>query len=188
MQSKTQKEKQKENQKEKQKEKQKENVRLTHTFGPWYDENSRYLFLGSFPSVKSREEGFFYGHPRNRFWKVIAAVFEDVAPETIEEKKAFLTRNHIALYDVIESCTIHGSSDSSIRDAEVTNLAPILETGHIENRIFVNGNKAYELYCKYTLPVTGIKAVKLPSTSPANAAWSLERLTETWRETVRGSD
>ena len=134
MQRKTQKEKQKENQKEKQK----ENLRLTHTFGPWYDENSRYLFLGSFPSVKSREEGFFYGHPRNRFWKVIAAVFEDEAPETIEEKKAFLTRNHIALYDVIESCTIHGSSDSSIRDAEVTNLAPILETGHIENRIFVS--------------------------------------------------
>ena len=158
-----------------------------HPFDPIYDRDSRILILGTFPSVKSREEGFFYGHPRNRFWKVIAAVFEDDAPETIEEKKAFLTRNHIALYDVIESCTIHGSSDSSIRDAKVTDLAPILETGRVEDRIFVNGNKAYELYCKYTLPAIGIPAVKLPSTSPANAAWSLERLTQTWRETVRGS-
>ena len=161
---------------------------IIHPIKPVYDKDSRVLILGSFPSVKSREEGFFYGHPRNRFWKVIAAVFEDDAPETIEEKKAFLTRNHIALYDVIESCTIHGSSDSSIRDAEVTDLRPILDTGCIEDRIFVNGNKAYELYCKYTLPATGIPAVKLPSTSPANAAWSLERLTKTWRETVRGSD
>lgn len=158
--------------------------KLTHTFGPFYDRESRYLFLGSFPSVKSREEGFFYGHPRNRFWKVIAAVFEDEAPETVEEKKAFLTKHHIALYDVIESCTIQGSSDSSIRDAVVTDLGPILETGRIGSRIFVNGGKAYDLYCRHTLPATGIPAVKLPSTSPANAAWSLEKLTKAWKEAV----
>ena len=160
---------------------------LTHSFGPFYDEESCYLFLGSFPSVKSREAMFYYGHPQNRFWKVMLGVFgdeADILPQSVEEKKLFLSKHHVALYDVIESCRIKGSSDSSIRDVTVTDLAPILADSRIGERIFVNGGKAYELYMKYTFGKIGIKPVKLPSTSPANAAWGLDRLVEKWREEI----
>ncbi len=158
---------------------------LDHSdFGPFFDSESNILILGSFPSVKSREVKFFYGHRQNRFWKVIAALYNENVPGTLAEKKAFLTRNHIALYDVIESCTIRGSSDSTIRDVSVTDLKPILENSRIGTRIFVNGGKAFELYKKYTYPRTGIMAVKLPSTSPANAAWSVERLTAEWKRLI----
>jgi len=158
---------------------------ITHPIEPVFDTNSRILILGSFPSVKSREQGFFYGHPQNRFWKVLAAVFEDEVPATIPEKKAFLLRNHIAVWDVIHSCEIQGSSDSSIRNVTANDLRPLLETADIQG-IFVNGKTAEKLYQKYTEPVCGREAVYLPSTSPANAAWSLERLTEAWRIVCAG--
>ncbi len=153
---------------------------ITHPIKPVFDENSKILILGSFPSVKSREQGFFYGHPQNRFWKVLAAVFEDDVPMTISEKKAFLLRNHIAVWDVIHSCEIQGSSDSSIRNVTANDLRPILEKAEIR-QIYVNGKTAEKLYKKYTEPVCGRQACYLPSTSPANAAWSLERLIEAWR-------
>lgn len=158
-----------------------ERVTLSHGFGPFYDEHSRVLILGSFPSVKSREAQFYYGHPQNRFWRVLAAVYGGDVPASPDEKKAFLAENGIALYDVIESCSIIGSADSTIEDVVVTDLAPILAAGGIGGRIFTNGAKAYELYRRYTYPKTGIAATKLPSTSPANAAFSLDRLAAIWR-------
>ena len=157
----------------------------THGFGPFYRADSRVLILGSFPSVKSREASFFYGHPQNRFWKVMAAVCGERAPETTEEKREFLASNRIALYDVIEECSIVGSADSTIEDVIPADLAPILAGSGIENRIFVNGTKAYDLYMKLIYPKNGIEPVKLPSTSPANAAWSMDRLVEAW-QVIRG--
>lgn len=154
--------------------------RLTHTFEPVFNKDSKILILGSFPSVKSRETNFYYGHPQNRFWKVLAGVLRKSVPQTIEEKKALLLTHHIAVWDVIESCTIIGSSDSSIKDVVVNDFSKVLENSEIKT-IYVNGGKAYELYHKYAEKQTGIQAVKLPSTSPANAAWNLERLCEAWK-------
>ena len=156
---------------------------LKHTFDPVFDEESKILILGSFPSVKSRENNFFYGHPQNRFWKVMANVLEWEVPTTIEEKREMLLENHVAVWDVIASCSIVGSSDTSIKDVVVNDFSRILENSKVE-RVYVNGGKAYELYHKYAEKVTGIKAVKLPSTSPANAAWSLEKLIKTWKEII----
>lgn len=153
--------------------------RLTHTFAPVFNKDSKVLILGSFPSVKSRENNFYYGHPQNRFWKVLARIFEADVPQTIEEKRTFLLGHHIAVWDVIESCTIIGSSDSSIKDVVVNDFSKILEKSSIE-KIYVNGGKAYELYHKYAQQQTGIEAVKLPSTSPANAAWNVDRLCQEW--------
>ena len=129
--------------------------------------------------MKSREEGFFYGHPQNRFWKVLAALYAENEPSTIVEKEMLLRKNHIAVWDVIASCDIEGSSDSSIKNVVVNDLSDILEKGSIEH-IFVNGKKAEQLYKRYLQPATGREAVCLPSTSPANAAWSLDRLIEAW--------
>ena len=157
---------------------------ITHPISPFYDEGSNILILGSFPSVKSREQMFFYGHPQNRFWKVVASVFEDEIPATVPEKKRFLARHHIALWDVIGSCDIKGSSDSSIENVVANDLSVILDNAKIE-RIFVNGRTAEKNYKKYIEPRIKIKAVCLPSTSPANAAWSLERLVSCWREEIR---
>lgn len=156
-----------------------EQEHLTHTFEPVFDKESKILILGSFPSVKSRENHFYYGHPQNRFWKVVAGVLEKDVPQTIEEKKTFLLEQHIAVWDVIESCTIVGSSDSSIKDVVVNDFSRILEESKIQ-MIFVNGGKAYELYHKYAEQKTEIQARKLPSTSPANAAWNLEKLLKAW--------
>ena len=153
---------------------------IIHPIPPVYDRNSKILILGSFPSVRSREEGFFYGHPQNRFWKVTASVFDAEIPKSIDEKKAFLVKNHIALWDVIGSCDIEGSADASIRNASPNDLNVILEQADIRG-IFVNGKTAYRYYQKYSGTRTGRTAVCLPSTSPANAAWTLERLTESWR-------
>ena len=150
-----------------------------HPFPPLYDKNSRVLILGSFPSVKSREQMFFYGHPQNRFWKVIPAIFKEKVPETIEEKKSLILRHHLALWDVIAECEITGSSDASIKNAKANDLSEILENAPIE-KIIVNGKTAEKLYIKYIEPLTGIKAVVMPSTSPANAAWTLEKLIEAW--------
>ena len=156
---------------------------LKHTFDPVFNAESKILILGSFPSVKSRENNFFYGHPQNRFWKVMANVLNWKMPTTIEEKRKMLLENHVAVWDVIASCSIVGSSDTSIKDVVVNDFSKILENSKVE-RIYVNGGKAYELYHKYAEKVTGIQAVKLPSTSPANAAWSLEKLTKTWKEII----
>ena len=152
---------------------------IIHPIPPLYDAQSRILILGSFPSVKSREAQFFYGHPQNRFWKVLAAVLDCPVPQTIPEKQAMLHANHIALWDVIASCDIEGSSDSSIKNAVPNDLTPILTTADIR-QIYCNGATSHRLYQKYLAPLTGRDAVKLPSTSPANAAWQLERLTQEW--------
>ncbi|MBE6036759.1 MAG: DNA-deoxyinosine glycosylase [Clostridiales bacterium] len=154
---------------------------IRHPFPPLCDENSKVLVLGSFPSVKSREQQFFYGHPQNRFWKVIAAVFERPVPATIEEKRALLLGCGIAVWDVIASCDITGSSDSSIKNVTANDLRQILDRADIR-QIFVNGKTAEKYYNKYIRPVLGRDAVCLPSTSPANAAWSPERLTEAWMQ------
>ena len=130
--------------------------------------------------MKSREQKFFYGHPQNRFWRVTAAVFQDSIPQTTEEKRAFLLRNHLALWDVIASCEITGSSDSSIRNAVPNDLMPIVKGAPIR-QIFVNGGTAAKYYEKYQQPILQRAAVRLPSTSPANAAWSFERLVEAWK-------
>ena len=152
---------------------------IIHPIPPLYDENCKILILGSFPSVKSREAMFFYGHPQNRFWKLMAALFEEAYPQTIEEKKALVLKHHIAMWDTIRSCTITGSSDSSIKDVVPNDLSVILDNSRVE-RIFCNGATSYRLYMKYIYPTTGVKAVKLPSTSPANAAFNLERLLTEW--------
>ena len=152
---------------------------LIHPIPPVFDKDSRVLILGSFPSVRSREEGFFYGHPQNRFWKVTAKVFGEDTPLTIDEKKAFLLRNHIALWDVIGSCEIEGSSDSSIRSVKVNDISIILNSADIQ-AVFLNGKKAFQLYLKYIFPDIGRDGICLPSTSPANAAWSVEKLTDAW--------
>lgn len=152
---------------------------LQHPFGPLFNENSRVLILGLFPSVKSREQNFFYGHPQNRFWKVIAAVFDRPVPQNTEEKKQLILTSGLALWDSIASCEITGSSDSSIRNVRTNDISIILDNCNIE-RIYCNGRKSYELYCKYIEPETGREAVCLPSTSPANAQWTLEKLVEAW--------
>ncbi len=152
---------------------------IKHPFGAVYAPDSRILILGSFPSVKSREQNFFYGHPQNRFWRVAAAVFGDEVPESIEDKKAFLLKNKIALWDVIASCEITGSADSSIKNAQVNDFSQILSAAKIE-KIFVNGKTAEKLYNKYAYPAVKIPCICLPSTSPANAVWSLERLIGEW--------
>ena len=153
---------------------------VTHTFEPVFNQESRILILGSFPSVKSRENHFYYGHPQNRFWKVLAGVFGEGVPVTIEEKKHFLLEHGIAIWDVIASCDITGSSDSSIKNVVTTDLRVILEHAHIE-RIYANGATAAKLFHKYQEPVVQREIICLPSTSPANAGYSLERLIEKWQ-------
>lgn len=151
-----------------------------HPIPPLYNKDSKVLILGSFPSVKSREQMFFYGHPQNRFWKVISAVMNNAEPITIEEKKNFLYDNHIALWDVIASCDITGSSDSSIKNVVANDITEILKKADI-NQIFVNGKTAERYYNKYIRGRIGREAVCLPSTSPANAAWSTDKLIEVWQ-------
>lgn len=153
---------------------------IVHSFEPVYDKASEILILGTLPSVKSRENNFYYGHKQNRFWKVLATLLKEPVPDTIEEKKAMLLAHRIAMWDVIQSCDIKGSSDSSIKNVQPTDIGMILEKTNI-TRIYANGNKAGQLYKRYQFPVTGIEAMVLPSTSPANAAWSLDRLCEAWR-------
>ena len=153
--------------------------RVNHPFGPLYNEHSRILILGSFPSVKSREQNFFYGHPQNRFWKVIAALCGEEPPVTIPEKRKLILGHGLALWDSIASCVITGSSDASIRDVRANDLRVILDGSPIE-MICCNGRKSHEMYGKYIRETIGREAVCLPSTSPANAQFSLEKLTEAW--------
>ena len=159
---------------------------IRHTFMPVYDGDSKVLILGSLPSVKSREAGFYYGHPQNRFWKVLAAVLSCPVPGTGEEKKKMLLTHHIAVWDVIESCDIIGSSDSSIKNVVPADIGMILEKADI-GKIFANGKKSESLYKKYIFPETKVPVTVLPSTSPANAACSLEKLAEVWGREIRGS-
>ena len=153
---------------------------VRHEFEPVYDQNSRILILGSFPSVKSREQQFYYGHPQNRFWKVIAGLTGYPVPVTIEEKKKMLLENHIAIWDVIAECEIIGSSDSSIRNVVPAELEQILEAANIE-KIYANGGTAKKLFEKFQKKKCGREISGLPSTSPANAAFSLERLLREWK-------
>ncbi len=155
-------------------------TRVDHPSPPLYDERSRVLVLGSFPSVQSRKGMFFYHHPQNRFWRVLAGVFDCETPGSVEEKRAMLLEHGVALWDVIASCEIEGSSDATIRAAVPTDLSPILRASPIE-RIFCNGAASYRLYEKHQRAATGREAVRLPSTSPANAAWRLPELIEAWR-------
>ena len=158
-----------------------EAIRIEHEIAPVYDSDSRILILGSFPSVKSRENHFFYGHPQNRFWKVLAALTDSALPQTIDEKKDLLLSNHIAVWDVIASCEITGSSDSSIRNVIPADLTCITSSAPIR-RIFTNGATSDKLYRRYCLSRTQMDAIRLPSTSPANAAWSFERLLTEWKQ------
>ncbi len=159
--------------------------RVTHPIEPLYDAASHILILGSFPSVKSREQMFFYGHPQNRFWRVLAGVFGEEVPASVPKKRAFALAHGVALWDVIGSCDIAGSADATITNVVANDLTPILSAAKIE-RIFVNGKTAEKYYNRYIRDEIGRQAVCLPSTSPANAAWSLERLTEHWKQAITG--
>ena len=152
---------------------------IEHPIPPTWNNESEILILGSFPSVKSRETGYFYGHPQNRFWRVLSAIYEDVCPATKKEKEAFLFRHHIAVWDVISSCEITGSADSSIQNVTANDVNILLDGAQIE-RIFCNGQTAYKLYNRYLFPVTNRSATCLPSTSPANAFWTVDRLIKAW--------
>lgn len=154
-------------------------MRIDHPIPPVWDKDCTILILGSFPSVKSREGLFFYHHPQNRFWKTLAAVYETPVPQSIEEKKTFLLSRHIALWDSIGSCEITGSGDSTIRNVTPNDITDLLQKTKIRT-VFCNGNAAFDCYCRYILPQTELEAQKLPSTSPANAAWSPDRLTQVW--------
>ncbi len=157
---------------------------MIHTFEPVYNEHSKILILGTFPSVKSRELSFYYQHPQNRFWKVISALASCPTPGTIEEQKLLLLENHIAVWDVIYSCDINGSSDSSIKNVVPNDIRSLLNKSDITT-IYANGGKADELYNRYCYQETNKEITKLPSTSPANASYSLEKLVACWGEKIR---
>ena len=154
-----------------------------HNIPPIYDERSEILILGSFPSVKSREGQFFYHHPQNRYWKVMAAVFDCRIPETIEEKKQMILSNHAAMWDVIASCEITGSSDSSIKNVIPNDIGMLLKETEIR-RIYTNGGTAHKYYQRYIKNKIGWEDIPLPSTSPANAQWTLEKLIGVWKEKI----
>lgn len=158
-----------------------EYLHVSHGFGPVYDKNSRILILGSFPSVKSREENFYYGHAQNRFWPLMARLLDAPLPQSVEVKRTLLLGHGIALWDVIEECDILGSADNSIKNVMPTDIRRILDAADIQG-IFCNGALAHKLYMSELFPASGIEAVKLPSTSPANAAFSMERLYAHWRQ------
>lgn len=154
---------------------------IKHPIPPFYNKDSKILILGSFPSIKSREQMFFYGHPQNRFWKVISKLYNTAEPDTIEEKKALLLNNNIALWDVIAYCDITGSSDSSIKNVVANDITEILKISNIE-RIYVNGKTAEKYYNKFIRDRIGIDAICLPSTSPANAGWKIDKLVNEWQK------
>ncbi|MDO5403826.1 MAG: DNA-deoxyinosine glycosylase [Eubacteriales bacterium] len=164
-----------------------EYTHVMNTFEPVYDQYSEVLVLGSIPSVKSREQKFYYGHPQNRFWKVIAAICHETVPVTIDEKKNLLLRNHIAVWDVIAECDIIGASDSSIKNVAANDINRILSCTQIK-RIYANGEKAYKLFIKYCRKEGQPDIIRLPSTSPANAAFNLEKLCDSWGEIVKYDD
>lgn len=154
---------------------------VTHEFPALFAPDSEILMLGSIPSPKSREQGFYYGHPQNRFWKVMAQVLGEPLPATIDEKKKMLLKHKIALWDVLDSCTIVGASDTSIEDVTPNDISKIVAKSRIK-RILCTGATAHKLYQKYCKSATGMPAIKLPSTSPANCATSLEKLVEAYQQ------
>ena len=154
--------------------------RITHAFDPVFDSESRILILGTMPSPKSRELGFYYSHPRNRFWPVLAEIFSENVPETPEEKRSFCLRHKIALWDVLKECDIEGASDSSIKNAVPNDISIILNSADI-NTVFTTGSTAGKLYKKFIEPKTGVPAKVLPSTSPANAKIKFEELAEEYK-------
>jgi len=156
---------------------------MIHTFEPVYDQQSKILILGTFPSVKSRELGFYYQHPQNRFWKVVSTLVGVPTPQTVDEKKVMLLSSHIALWDVIYSCDINGSSDSSIKNVVPNDIRELLDKTDIKT-IYANGGKAFELYNRYCYEMTDKAIIKLPSTSPANASYSLEKLVAYWKNEI----
>lgn len=155
-----------------------------HPIPPLYSKNSEILILGSFPSVKSRENEFFYAHPQNRFWKVLSAVFNSPLPQNTDEKKELVLKNKLALFDVIKQCDIKGSGDSTIKNVIPNDLSPIIENSNIKH-IFLNGKTAEKYYKRYIAPIIDIEFTTLPSTSPANAAYSLDRLIEEWKKIIK---
>ena len=155
-------------------------MKQLHNIPPLYNKESQVLILGSFPSVKSREQEFFYSHPQNRFWQVLSNIFESAVPSTVEDKKRLILNNHLALWDVIAECEITGSADSSIKNVIPNDIGKILADSNTRS-IFLNGRTAEKYYIRYTEPRINKKAICLPSTSPANAAWSVTRLCEEWK-------
>ena len=155
-------------------------MKVTHTFPAFFNKDSLILILGSMPSVKSREVGFYYMHPQNRFWRVLEIVFQEKIGSSIENKKSFLTKHKIALWDTIDNCDITGSSDYSIKNVKVNNINKLLKETNIKY-IYTTGKKAYDLYNKYIYPKTKIEATYLYSTSPANCAISLDKLVENYQ-------
>lgn len=153
------------------------------SFDPVFSPESRAIILGSWPSPKSWQQGFYYGHPQNRFWPLMARLTNKECPETIEEKKTLILNSRLALWDVLEDCTIEGASDASIRNPVPVDLASVLKKTKIQ-AVFCNGAKSHELYKKFLFPLSGIEAVRLPSTSPANAAFSPERLYQEWSKAL----
>ncbi len=153
---------------------------IVHPFPPLFDENSEILILGSLPSVKSREQMFFYGHPQNRFWPLMARLLNEPEPRSIEEKKELVLKHHIALWDTICSCDIIGSGDSSIKNVVPTDLKPILQGSKV-SRIYCNGRTSWKYFRRYQERALGIEAQALPSTSPANAAWTMDMLASAWK-------
>ena len=153
---------------------------IIHSIEPVFDTESRVLILGTMPSPKSREVQFYYGHPQNRFWRVLAAVLGEEMPRSVPEKKAMLLRHRIALWDVLAECEITGASDSSIRNPVANDLSVILDHAPVQ-AVFTTGATAWKLYTRLQKPHTGIEAVRLPSTSPANCAVKMEALTEAYK-------
>lgn len=158
-------------------------LHVTHEFPALFAEDSRVLILGSIPSPKSREAAFYYGHPQNRFWRVMAAVLKEEIPASVEEKKAMMLKHGIALWDVLAECDIAGASDTSIKNPVANDMNWILKQTKIQT-IYTTGATAYKLYEKLCFPACGIHAVKLPSTSPANCAVKYEQLVEAYGEIV----
>lgn len=156
---------------------------VVHEFEPVFDECSRVLVLGSFPSVKSRQNDFYYGNAQNRFWRVMASCLQVDEPRTIEEKRAMLLRGYVALWDVIAECDIKGSSDASIMNVVPVDIERVLAAAPIEH-VICNGGTVGRLYARYLEKRVGIKAIVVPSTSPANATWTFERLQQRWREVL----
>ena len=157
---------------------------IEHPFPPVVDEGCRILILGSFPSVKSRSDGFFYGHPQNRFWKMLATVFDEDLPKDIAAKRALLLRHHIALWDVIATCDISGSSDSSVKNAVTVDITRVTNVARIE-RVICNGSLAYKLYHRHLEAIVGVPSIALPSTSPAHAACSFDQLVNIWNDALK---
>ncbi len=159
-------------------------MKIIHQIPPIYEQNSKILILGTMPSPKSRENEIYYGHPQNRFWSVMAEILKSPFPENNADKINLLKSKNIALWDVLYSCDIEGASDSSIKNPVPNNIKSIIEKSQIKY-IFTTGKKAFELYNKYCLEDTGIEAISLPSTSPANFRYSLKKLCDEYSQILK---